>query len=105
MKSLFLTIVLLGLLSALQAQDLLTFPSEELDVRLGGPVGGWEKCPEPWSAGSSCEPCFRGHLRPADPALLPLRVRDGLPSAGPRQGPSWGQGWRRAEVQVRVLWK
>ncbi|KAM5184534.1 odorant-binding protein 2b-like [Callospermophilus lateralis] len=32
MKSLFLTILLLGLLSALQAQDLLTFPSEELNI-------------------------------------------------------------------------
>ncbi|VTJ69870.1 Hypothetical predicted protein [Marmota monax] len=32
MKSLFLTIVLLGLLSALQAQDLLTFPWEELNI-------------------------------------------------------------------------
>uniref|UniRef100_A0A8C5ZAG9 Lipocalin/cytosolic fatty-acid binding domain-containing protein n=1 Tax=Marmota marmota marmota TaxID=9994 RepID=A0A8C5ZAG9_MARMA len=32
MKSLFLTILLLDLLSALQAQDLLTFPSEELNI-------------------------------------------------------------------------
>lgn len=56
METLFLSIVLLGLVAALQAQDPLSFPSEELNVRLGGPVGRDGKCPDPcqWAAPGAC---------------------------------------------------
>lgn len=92
MKTLFLSIVLLGLVAALQAQDPLSFPSEELNVRLGGPVGRDGGNALTLSVGSSWEPVAvvtEGQLtlRPC-----PGAVRDGIPCAGRRQGPSWGQG-------------